>query len=358
MFANAGSACALIAGLPAAARAARAVADAGLARCAIMIADGSEPDEVTRAETQRLVADGEPEWLKGCEFGEALPSAPTLLIPGEWLVPAEAIRALLVGGAGRGGGMVLAPCPGDPDALAALGKPEAAASYSLAARRIVTSTAKPGDGIVSRHLNRPVSQAISRQLLRFGAIRPGHATMITALLAVVMFAALLSGTTGGLIGGALLFQAASIFDGVDGEIARATFRATPQGARLDSLVDAFTNLACIGGVALNLYFQGESAAALAGGAGLALLASGLATIAWGNRGRPGGLTFNAVKEHFSARGSALLTVLTWLTSRDFFALAGALLILAGFAPLAMYALAVVASGWLVVVLAVTMRHST
>jgi CDP-L-myo-inositol myo-inositolphosphotransferase len=167
---------------------------------------------------------------------------------------------------------------------------------------------------------------------------------------------LLGGTQRGLIVGALLFQAASIFDGVDGEIARATFRTSARGAMLDSLVDAATNIACIGGVTFNLYLQGEFQAALAGATGLALFATGLAVIGRYGRSNQDGLTFNAVKDHFSARGSRLMTWLTWLTMRDFFALAGAVLIILGFAPHALFVFAVVAAGWLAVVLAVMVRQ--
>ena len=49
--------------------------------------------------------------------------------------------------------------------------------------------------------------------------------------------------------------------------------------------------------------------------------------------------------------------LTWLTMRDFFAFAGAVLIVAGLASFALYAFAIVAAGWLVVVIGVMARHS-
>jgi len=48
--------------------------------------------------------------------------------------------------------------------------------------------------------------------------------------------------------GALLFQAASMFDGVDGEIARATYRTSRSGAALDSAIDAATNFAAMLGI--------------------------------------------------------------------------------------------------------------
>src|SRR3954451_1398477 len=82
--------------------------------------------------------------------------------------------------------------------------------------------ANTGDGIVSRRFNRPVSQAISRRLLRFEGIRPWHMTVVTAAIAVAMVVALFGKSYGALVVAGLLFHLASVVDGVDGEIARAT----------------------------------------------------------------------------------------------------------------------------------------
>jgi CDP-L-myo-inositol myo-inositolphosphotransferase len=194
-------------------------------------------------------------------------------------------------------------------------------------------------------------------LLRFPAVRPLHGTILTAAIAIIMIYFLIQGTQQGLMIGAILFQLASIIDGVDGEIARATFRSTPQGAMIDSLIDATANLGFIGGVTLNLYMQSEIVAAKAGVAGLVMLATGLTLIGFRGRKNEAGLTFNAVKEHFSAQRSRVMTWLTWLTMRDFFALVGAVLILAGFGPPALILFAVVTTGWLAVVMAVMFRQA-
>lgn len=328
-----------VAGVPAAARMARAVAEAGAARCTIAVPGGWAPSPDLRAEVARLAPGlavayaAEADALRGGEglalSGERLPDAAALAAAAVPLAAADPAQL-------RDGGGI--------------------AALDAAARRIVAATGKPGDGLVSRHFNRPISQAFSRILLRWPAIRPAHATWGTALLAAAMMLFLLRGDNTGLVVGALLFQAASIFDGVDGEIARATFRASPQGARLDSLIDAATNIACIGGVAANLAMQGRHASAAAGLAGMVMVAFGMAVIGWRGNSGPG-LTFNAVKDHFAARRSRVMTWLTWLTMRDFYAAAGAVLIAAGLAGVAMVALAVVAAGWLVVVLAVMLRKS-
>ena len=67
-----------------------------------------------------------------------------------------------------------------------------------------------------------------------------------------MFWGMLAGGKAGLILGAILFQAASVIDGVDGEMARATFRATDLGATLDSAVDMATNFLFVLGLTIHL----------------------------------------------------------------------------------------------------------
>jgi CDP-L-myo-inositol myo-inositolphosphotransferase len=224
-------------------------------------------------------------------------------------------------------------------------------------RHIVASTGKAGDGVVSRFVNRPISQMLSRHLLQLSGMRPMHASVGTALLAVVMAMSLLLGGDRGLIAGAILFQSASIFDGVDGEVARATFRTSDQGAMVDSLIDAATNLLFVTGVSINLFLAGDLMAALAGGAGLVMLATGLFLI--GRRARACGepMNFDIIKGHMrrSRISSVLSECLIMLTMRDFFAAAAAALILVGWTHWALLAFAIVAAGWLLVSIALLIR---
>lgn len=345
VFPDAAAAHRMVAGLPAAARALRTLAAAGCVQ-AVVIAPGLDrPDPVLVAEAARL---GGAMLFRlaapGGDLGDLDGDTPVLA--GESLVagrmPDAASRPRLDDG---------------PRALAPL--PQALSRRALdgAAGRIVRATGKPGDGIVSRHVNRHLSQACTRLLLRlFPNIRPAHATFGTAALALAMAAMLFSGTPAGLIAGALLFQAASIFDGVDGEIARATFRSSPQGAALDSMVDAMTNLACVAGVAWNQHVQGNERPALAGAAGLVILGLGLWVLGRRSRRSAEGMSFNALKDRLGRHPSRLRQWLTWLTMRDFYALAGAVLIATGFPAFALYAFAIVAAGWLVVVLWTMMRE--
>lgn len=224
-------------------------------------------------------------------------------------------------------------------------------------RAIIRSTAKPGDGIVSRHLNRPISQAISSVVLRlFPAARPIHATVAVAICAVVMVIALVVGGATGAVAGAILFQAASILDGVDGEIARAGHRASRSGATLDSVTDALTNLGFICGLSINLYQQGEVAAALAGVIGLLVLAIGLVMLGRWSYRRDGRVHFDIMKQRLARSPDKVRQVLTKIFMRDFYALAFAVLAVIGAGAWGLWIFALAVLGWAATVTVAFVRH--
>lgn len=360
MFASASNASANVAGVPAAARAVREGAAAGLTQCWVHAGADWRPTARDRSEIARLAGTMKVEFATIPELSSDFFRGTALLLAGERIIGTGLLQEWLA-------------APPEPDAaeaecqddrpivhgvevrdiaqavnrLAGLGRVE---ELAAASHRILAGTAKPSDGIVSRTINRPISQAISGLMLRWPAVRPLHATVATALTAMIMLACLLTGRDEGLILGALLFQAASILDGVDGEIARATFRTSHFGAMADSLVDAATNVGFIGGVVINLWIQGHRGIALFGAAGLAMMAFGLLLIGGRARKRDRQFTFNGVKEHFEARQSPLMQWLTWLTMRDFYALAAVLFVVLGFTAAGLVAFGVVAAGWLLVVL--------
>lgn len=325
----------------------------GAAECTIAVPGGWMPDARIKAEMARL--------SPGCAYrvvpAESLDGVDKrhLLAPGERLLKADQLRASLTG-MPAGHALSIAPAS-EWRALPRMSADQAFAMLDAAGRAIVAGTTKPADGIVSRAINRPISQSVTRLLLRFfPRIRPMHATYAVAMIAVIMVWSLALGGHTGLIVGALLFQVASILDGVDGEIARAAFRATPEGARADSMVDAATNIGFISGVTMNLWIQGNAVAAIAGLAGLAMFAFGLFLIGRRATKDNASFTFDGVKEHFKARRSWLAQWLIWLTMRDFFALAAVVLVLADAAATGLVAFAVVTAGWLVTVLSVLGRQ--
>jgi len=364
LFATPQAAEANVAGLPAAARVVREAALAGLTECWLDAGPDWIPSETMRTEVDRLRDSMNVHFPH--EVARPPVSGPILLIAGEALPSA---RALSRGGElsrgsesrGRTGSSVMLADAGDAAAreqLARHRQPGAGTNgYAAKARAIVAATGKPTDGIVSRHINRPISRTVSALLLHVPGFRPSHATAVTALLAVLMFASLLALGQAGLLVGALLFQAASVFDGVDGEAARATFRASHRGAMFDSLVDAATNLAFILGLVINMAMRDHMTAAGFGVSGLVMLAVGLTIIGRRAHASSGPFTFDGVKDRMRARGTRFGQWLIWLTMRDFLALASVVLIVLGLAEPALVAFSIIMAGWLVVVIATGARQS-
>ena len=245
-------------------------------------------------------------------------------------------------------------CPGIEVDVA--DRPGAAATRAprLDTFAILRSAAKPSDGLVSRWLNRPVSRLISAALLRLPGLRPMHATLGTALLAVAMFASLLLGGEPGLVAGGLLFHAASVFDGVDGELARATFRTSRLGALLDGVIDMGTNVLFILGVTLNLSARNELALSI-GSTSLLIFLLGLVAISRTATRSDRPFSMDLVKQRYRARHSGpafarLTGFLTVVSSRDFFALLFAVLILVGLPMVVLYLFAAAAVVWILFVI--------
>jgi len=184
------------------------------------------------------------------------------------------------------------------------------------------------DGPVSRYINRRVSGLISGFIVSRGIpITPNQATFIsfsTALAAAALIAA------GHLIAGGILVEAASILDGVDGEIARARGQATRRGGFLDTMLDRYADL-------------------------LIIAATALAAHAWGARGIPlllaalAALSGDMMVSYLHARGQMDLGVhpasvgpLDSIASRDVRLLLLAILVAAGQPYAALWALAALA----------------
>ncbi len=215
-------------------------------------------------------------------------------------------------------------------------------------KKILQATCKPTDGIVSRKINRPMSMAISGLLLRSRTIRPIHATAVTAVTAIIMFSCFLSGSYTGMIVGAILFQTASMLDGVDGEIARATFRASNFGASLDSITDAATNLGFIAGLGISLSLQGIDyafALALIGSIclGLGMFLLGRNAVSSGEH-----VNFDGLKHMLRQKKIPYADWLIWITMRDFLALASAIMVIFGMGIIFLQIFSIGAIIWLIV----------
>ncbi len=116
---------------------------------------------------------------------------------------------------------------------------------------VARAATKAGDGPVARLLNRRLSRPISLFLLRLGA-SPAVGTALAFLLGVAgaVLVGLGSVWTVALVAGGILVQLASVVDGVDGEMARASLRRSQLGAFVDSVLDRLVDAAVLASLAL------------------------------------------------------------------------------------------------------------
>jgi phosphatidylglycerophosphate synthase len=120
-----------------------------------------------------------------------------------------------------------------------------------AERRFLRGSGKSQDGLVSRYLNRPISRALTRRLLKF-SITPNEWSIFILPLVIVAALVVMRGTYWSILGGLLLFQIFSILDGCDGEIARAKFLESKSGRMLDDFSDVACNILLVIGLGLGL----------------------------------------------------------------------------------------------------------
>jgi len=279
---------------------------------------------------------------------------------------ARAVRTLAESGASDirlrvGGGSALSPATladierlRDSANVRVEADPDARSSAPpLSSWEIIRHTAKPGDGLVSRWLNRPISQRLTWLVLAMPAARPIHVTMFNAMLAAIMVVALLAGSQAGLLLGGILFHSASVLDGVDGEMARATFRTSAAGAALDSAIDMATNLLFIAAVSAHLAWRDGDAIGWIGGWALLAGTIGSLLIAWRVRADGAPLGFDMFKRAGPVRGIGDLVywIVQTLSSRDCFAFLFMVLIILGLERIALSILSAVTTIWFLYVLA-------
>ncbi|MGH7789746.1 MAG: CDP-alcohol phosphatidyltransferase family protein, partial [Candidatus Binatia bacterium] len=131
-----------------------------------------------------------------------------------------------------------------PDAQAA-DDAEGALVRSLGAETAAT------DGPIAR-LDRAISTRVSRQLVRT-PLRPNHITTIGTIIGMTGAWCLAQGTYGFGVLGTLLFWAAVIIDGCDGEVARLTFQESRFGYLYDITTDNLVHVAIFAGLGIGLY---------------------------------------------------------------------------------------------------------
>jgi CDP-L-myo-inositol myo-inositolphosphotransferase len=124
-----------------------------------------------------------------------------------------------------------------------------------ARREVLAGAVRVGDGIVARHLNRPISLRITERLLS----RPVKPWQVSVASFATTLAAGLSFAVGHATTGGLLAQAASVLDGVDGELARVRYQDSAFGGLYDALLDRVGEAAVIGGMTAYAWVMGAGA---------------------------------------------------------------------------------------------------
>ena len=132
-----------------------------------------------------------------------------------------------------------------------------------AERQLVWSLRKQADGLAATLINRHLSLPVT-WLLRRTPVHPNHVTVFCFALAVVGGVVIARGGWAAGVIGMLLVELGSIFDGVDGELARLKFRFARLGQWLDTLADDFGNVAYVSGITVALHAAGVAWAAPVG----------------------------------------------------------------------------------------------
>jgi 1L-myo-inositol 1-phosphate cytidylyltransferase / CDP-L-myo-inositol myo-inositolphosphotransferase len=104
---------------------------------------------------------------------------------------------------------------------------------------LIKALRKPVDGVIARHINRRFSLAMSRWLMNT-PVRPNHVTAFSLLVSIAAAVAAAFATATNplwLVFGAVLWQLASMLDGIDGELARLKFTESKFGEWFDTLTD-------------------------------------------------------------------------------------------------------------------------
>lgn len=122
-------------------------------------------------------------------------------------------------------------------------------------RRFLGRNGKSQDGWVSKNLNRPVSQRVTRLLLKF-PMMPSTWTWVLMFLPLAGSLVLLRGDYAGFVLGTALYQLYSMLDGCDGEIARAKFLETERGRRLDTWCDIVSTVLLVVSLGYGLSREG------------------------------------------------------------------------------------------------------
>lgn len=125
-----------------------------------------------------------------------------------------------------------------------------------AENRLFKKAAAPGEGIISRHLNRRISFRISKLLA--SRVPPDAMTLAAFLIAVAGAVCFLLASYPAVLAAGILVQLSSVLDGCDGEIARIRLESSPRGAWFDTILDRYADTLIVAAVTYNMWLRIQS----------------------------------------------------------------------------------------------------
>jgi phosphatidylglycerophosphate synthase len=125
-------------------------------------------------------------------------------------------------------------------------------SVTAAETQLLRSLGREGDSVLVRVLDRRLSQALTKRLMRI-PVTPNQITLLSAAIGLSGAFFLAQPSLLLQVLGSLLFLLSTILDGCDGEIARLTFQESEFGAKLDVIMDNVVHLFLFPSIALGLY---------------------------------------------------------------------------------------------------------
>jgi phosphatidylglycerophosphate synthase len=190
------------------------------------------------------------------------------------------------------------------------------ADIGVAEQRLLRALVKDTDGVMARHVERPISLQISR-FLAPTAVTPNQMTFASVAVGLLGAPFFLSALWPWQTAGALLFLAHSILDGCDGELARLKFQESRWGGVLDFWGDNVVHVVVFVCMAVGWSQSAGAACPLSLGVAAALGALGSASLVYWRLMRvkdDGGALFTSVSANPDRR---LARLLDGASRRDF-----------------------------------------
>ncbi len=127
--------------------------------------------------------------------------------------------------------------------------------FKPALNALFKSLGKSIDGWVAKHFNRPVSQAVSKRIANL-PLSPNLISAVVFIFGLSSAALTITAEWLWIAIGAVVFHFASVFDGIDGEIARVKYQSTKFGALLDSILDHIVLMFWVLAVSYVIHWRG------------------------------------------------------------------------------------------------------